>query len=361
VTAVKQTTGEGWRSADPRQLLDEVPSGVVVIDRTLTIVDHNRAFAKIFDGARGRHCYQAIRGRQRACPDCPVRAAFADGADRTVEIVGRDRSGRDIPLLVSVSPIDGGEGRVEHVAAIMSDLGGCKRLQHEYQTLFEQVPCFVAVINRDHRVVQANDAFRRTFGEPTGEQCFHLYKRRRTPCRDCAVRDTFADGAVHSRDETGIALDGRIVPFRAVTAPLLAEDGAVTHVLEMGIDLATSTVRGERAQKAGALQQAFVASSAEAIVIFDDEQRLVSINEAAERLFGHALSQLVGRRLPRRILPEDLRGALDGDGTGEHPRDVLLTGCSGQVSARVTVQKLEVAGCFLGTALIARARGSSGG
>ncbi len=102
------------------------------------------------------------------------------------------------------------------MAAITTDLTTTKRLQREYQTLFEKVPCYVAVLNRDRRVVKANEMFRRTFGEPRGEFCYKLFKHRRTECEDCPAAKTFADGGSYTSRHVGPARDGKRDPLRGV-------------------------------------------------------------------------------------------------------------------------------------------------
>ena len=44
------------------RIFDEIPSGVVLVDPSLTIIDHNRAFADLFGEARGSSCHAATKG-----------------------------------------------------------------------------------------------------------------------------------------------------------------------------------------------------------------------------------------------------------------------------------------------------------
>ncbi len=79
------------------------------------------------------------------------------GEPRTVEQKGIDVLGREVHYLVNLTPIPAGADEPEFVAAITTDLTAAKQLQSEYEALFEKVPCFVALINRDHRVVKGNE------------------------------------------------------------------------------------------------------------------------------------------------------------------------------------------------------------
>ena len=230
-----------WQSADRTSLFDEIPCGIVVIDRDYTIVDHNPGFVEVWGSGLGAKCYAQTRGRTRRCQNCPAEMTFRDGERRVLEQNGVDRNGRPVHSLVQVTPVHDGAGTVSHVAVISTDLTATRRLQSEYQTLFEQVPCFVAVLNREYRVVKANRMFRKVFGEPTGEHCYTLLKRRQQKCDDCPAERTFADGATHVCRHVGLSRSGEDAPYMVSTAALLPGDGGPSHVIEMALDLSEVT------------------------------------------------------------------------------------------------------------------------
>ncbi len=98
------------------QLLEEVPSPVVVIDRAHTIVDHNRAFAQLFGEEKGRLCFEVTHRCAQQCPGCPASETFADGQRRVLEETGVGRGGRPVHYLVQLTPLCDGVGAVRHVA-----------------------------------------------------------------------------------------------------------------------------------------------------------------------------------------------------------------------------------------------------
>jgi histidine kinase len=337
------------------RIFDEIPSGVVLVDPSLTIIDHNRAFADLFGEARGSPCFEATKGRSSPCPSCPALESFSDGHQRVIEQQGNDSNGREIHYLVQITPVMGADNRPEYVAAITTDLTATRRLQREYKTLFEQVPCFVAVINRDHRVVKGNELFRKTFGEPTGEHCYRLYKRRREPCQKCPVDRTFADGLSHASRQMGMARDGRPTPYLVFTAPLLADDGEVTHVIEMALDMTAHADLEQKLSRATVLRQALVESSLDAIVVFDEKQKVLLVNQAAEDLLGCPRDEMIGRPAPKRLFPKALYPVLKGRENQALLHETAVTNEAGErIPVRIAAVALEVDGKFGGAALIAQ-------
>jgi histidine kinase len=296
-----------WPVVRARELLEEMPAGVMVMDRDFRIVDHNRAFGEVYGPSLGQPCYQVYKDRGTPCPECPARETFGDGRPRVLEETGRDRRGQTLHYLARVVPVRDEDGSISHVAAITTDLTATKRLQREYQTLFEKVPCYVAVLNRDRRVIKANEAFRRTFGEPRGEFCYSLFKQRSTECEECPAAKTFEDGRSHTSRQVGHARDGRETHYVVSTAPLLQGEGQTSHVIEMALDVTEMDELEAQLHHAHVFRRVLVENALEAIVVIDEAQRVVLMNKAAEALWGAGRAAIVGRKAPSSMVLAPLR------------------------------------------------------
>ena len=54
-----------------------------------------------------------------------------------------------------------------------------KTSQQEFQSLFENVPCYISVQDRNLRLLRVNRDFRKDFGENIGSHCYQVYKNRK--------------------------------------------------------------------------------------------------------------------------------------------------------------------------------------
>ncbi|MCG6923344.1 MAG: PAS domain-containing protein [Acidobacteria bacterium] len=343
-----------WPVSKAQALLEEMPSGIMVMDRDFRIVDHNRAFVDVYGTNVGRPCYQVYKDRGTACPDCPAQQTFDDGRPRVLEETGLDRNGQTIHYLARVVPLRDEAGEITHVAAITTDLTATKRLQREYQTLFEKVPCYVAVLNRDRRVIKANEMFRRTFGEPRGDFCYKLFKGRRTECEDCPADKTFVDGRSHTSRHVGQTRDGSETHYVVSTAPLLQGDGETTHVIEMALDVTEMTALEAQLQHAHVFRQALVENALEAIVVIDEAQKVLLMNKAAETLWGADRRTLIGHKAPKAMLPAALRRQRASTGATVLLPDTTITSLTGeQVPVQLAGMTIFHEGSYLGGAVIA--------
>jgi len=336
-------------------LLRDVPCAVMVMDRNLCIVDHNRAFEDVFGKSVGKRCFQVYKNRGTACLECVAAETFADGKRRVLEESGIDCHGRTVHYQAQLTPLRGPDGEIAHLAGVTTDLTTTKMLQKEYQTLFEKVPCFVAVLNRDKRVVKANEMFRRTFGEPRGESCFKLFKQQCQECDNCPADLTLQDGESHTARHVGTARDGTATHYVVSTAPLVRGDGEITHVIEMCLDITKLAELEKELRKSNTIRKALVENSLDAIVVTDEAQRVVLMNKAAEELWSGQRDQSIGRRVPRRMIPAPLRRKRTPSDEIIQLHDSTITNlCGEEIPVRLVDMTLAEGDTMLGSAVIAQ-------
>lgn len=103
--------------------------------------------------------------------------------------------------------------------------------------LFAAVPCFICVLNQDHQVIEANSLYRKEFDVTDRSLCYEICKQRSSPCLDCQVDRTFADGGIYSSEETLVARDGRRINAVVHTQPVYDDNGEISAVMEVFTDV----------------------------------------------------------------------------------------------------------------------------
>jgi PAS domain S-box-containing protein len=120
------------------------------------------------------------------------------------------------------------------VAILRRELDQTRR---NYERLFTAVPCFICVLGRDHRIIEANSLYRREFGATDRSLCYEVCKKRTSQCPDCIVDRTFADGRIHSNEETLITGEGDRINVVVHTRPVYDDDGEISAVMEVFTDI----------------------------------------------------------------------------------------------------------------------------
>ena len=103
--------------------------------------------------------------------------------------------------------------------------------------LFDQVPICISIIDRDYRIVDANDRFREMFGAWEDRPCYQVYKGRDEPCLNCAAVQSFEDGQVRTREEEGVVRNGEAMDYLVHMAPIRGPYGKIRYVVEMCTDI----------------------------------------------------------------------------------------------------------------------------
>ena len=93
-------------------------------------------------------------------------------------------------------------------------------MEHRFQKYFEALPCYLTVQDAEFRIVDANERFRKDFGDWEGRYCYQVYKHRSEKCEVCPVERVFHDGHTHRSEELVKPLDGREVSVVVEATPI---------------------------------------------------------------------------------------------------------------------------------------------
>lgn len=227
-----------------KKYFDSVPSYLTIQDKDFHLLDANQKFRKDFGDFQGRYCYQVYKNRSEKCEVCPVEKTFRDGQPHSSEEKIKTGNGNDVWVIVNTSPIFDDSGNIISVMEMSTDITDAKNLQDQlrssqkkYQLLFEEVPCFISIQDKDLKIIEANRMHREAFGTSFGSMCYKVYKHRNTKCEPCIIQQAFKDGKIHTQEEVVTSQDNRRMNVMVYAAPIKDGNGTVEHVIEMSTDI----------------------------------------------------------------------------------------------------------------------------
>lgn len=286
-------------------LFDQVPFAVAILDPAHNVVAANRHFGEFFGDWRDHKCYEVFKNKSKPCRRCQARAALGDGLVHVVDESGVDRHGRECHYVVHLTPIRDAAGEVRYVLAMASDLTETRRWQREYDWLFERVPCFVFVLDRDFRVIRANEKFRRAFGEAVGESCYSVCKRRDSRCEECPAASTFEDGEQHSAEQVGVHQDGSPSHYVVTSTSLARGEHGVEQVIGMAVDITHTHMLESELRETRDFYHRLIRNAPNAIVAIDPRGNTKMMNQAARSLLEWEPRQLPSGEWLKRMLPAE--------------------------------------------------------
>lgn len=225
-------------------LFDAIPCYVSVQGRDCKILKVNKRFRETFGNRCGDYCYAVYKQRDTKCVTCPMEQTFLDGKIHSSEELVFSPEGYPINIIAQTAPLFDEQNNVIAVVEMAIDITENKRLQRKleesiekYRMLFNEVPCFISVQNRDFKIIDANQRFKDEFGEGWGHFCYEIYKHRATKCEICPVAETFADGKIHVSEEIVADKRGNPINVLVYAAPIKNEQGEIAAVMEMSTDI----------------------------------------------------------------------------------------------------------------------------
>ncbi len=164
-------------------------------------------------------------------------------------------------------------------------------MQLDYRQVFHAMPCFLSVQDREFRIVDANERFRRHFGDFEGRYCYQVYKQRSEPCEVCPVARTFQDGERHEGEEEVRTLTGDELAVLVHTKPILNGAGEIVAVMEMSTDI-THIKNLQRLMRRSQRRYHTLFDEVPCYIsIQDQELNIIEANKAFQQDFGNVLGR----------------------------------------------------------------------
>ena len=226
------------------EYFNQTPYFVSLHNRDLQLVATNPIFNRHFGNRLGTRSWEIYEGEAGKPDTCPVAMSIRSEIVYTTRATARYRSGRKVPMIVHSAPIFNNDGEVDlvlEVATGSKEIEDIKlelqRTRQRYEMLFDEVPCHIAVLDRQRRMTGANRRFKEDFGEETGADFFDLFTHSRKPCCLSPIEQTLQDGEPHQAEMFMAAKNGRNLNAMVWTAPIKTATGKLVQVLVIFVDV----------------------------------------------------------------------------------------------------------------------------
>jgi len=251
-TAVGQAI-EGFSSASRRLASDldsgipyfnEMPCFVSIHNQDQKVAAINQLYRERLGDKTGKKSDDIYKKTETDRFKSAVNRTFQTGKGQRTKATVEYADGTEGQVMIHTAPIRDRSGNVGLVLEISADISEVKRLrdqlrdtQKRYQQLFDEVPCYISVQDRDLQIIGSNKRFKDHFDHKAGRYCYEIYKHRDEPCPDCPVAKTFLDGRSHPAEMVVTSKSGEQYHVLIWTAPLFDAYGEITQVMEMSTNI----------------------------------------------------------------------------------------------------------------------------
>ncbi len=110
--------------------------------------------------------------------------------------------------------------------------------RQRFEQLFNEVPCYILVVDRQFRLTTANRRYREDFGEHIGRHCWEIHTHHdELYATECPVAHTFRDGQSRTYEEVISDRHGEQRYVLTTTAAIRDGAGEIGQVMEMSTDI----------------------------------------------------------------------------------------------------------------------------
>jgi len=204
-------------------------------------------------------------------------------------------------------------------------------MEDAYHRYFDAMPCYLTVQDRDFRIIDANQRFRKDFGDFQDRFCYQVYKHRSEKCEICPVERVFMDGQNHRSEERVKCLDGKKVSVLVEATPIRDESGKIVAVIEMSTDITQIKSLERQLRRSQRRYHVLFDEVPCYISIQDPELHIVEANRAFQEAFGSCLGRKcyeIYKHRSEPCAPCPVQETLD-DGQ-PHTREEVVTSLSGE-------------------------------
>lgn len=335
-----------------REFFELVPFNVCVIDRKFNIITANKNFEEYFGDWHNIQCFIACKKRKNPCLNCKIADVLATGKVAVSNESGIDRYGKLCYYVVHLAPLKDSNGKVKYIVEMSMDITAVSRYQREYNILFERVPSFITVIDKDFNIIRANKKFRDTFGDVNRHKCFEIYKKKKTKCKNCPTELTFKDGQDHVYTQVGLSQSGDETYYIVNTTPLsLDDEGNPVLVIEIATDITEVTNLQKQLKQAHDFYATLIENSTDGIIALNNKGKTEILNPIAKEILEWKSQKKPGVEQNKKMLPNEFYHEADASGSIAKLRDVDLTTAKGnKIPVRFNAVELRSGNNVLGRA-----------
>jgi histidine kinase len=210
----------------------------------------------------------------------------------------------DIGSALEIRPL--GEAIQQMGKKIGRHQAALRKQRNEYQALFDNAPCMIAVQDKNFELIRYNRAFKERFDPVPGDFCYAAYKGRHEKCPDCPVEKTFIDGRSHYGETEGMGRQGQKKHWFFITAPVKDENGVITAAMEMSIDITPRKKLEQDLIKSEEKYHAIFNNIFNPVFVVDQVSlQILDCNIRARELYGPAGSDMTGKPFTDFFLEEE--------------------------------------------------------
>jgi PAS domain S-box-containing protein len=295
------------------KFIDLFPNNLAIIDDQYKVLYANKGFKDSFGNIVGKKINTLKDGSESPFGKDKLNSLIEGDEDRVSYKTSfalssiRNHYTINASVLLSVdSP--------KNIIILANNISGTNHWQKEFNLLFEKVPAFISILDRDHHIIRANDKFREYFGDVKGKHGYDGYHKKRQDIINCPAEYTFEDKGEHTSTVVGYTQNGEKIKLVVNSVPMAYDSNGVSLVMEIGLDISEITLLQEQLQHAHEFYSSIIDNAVDAIIAITNKGKTQIINNEARRILAWDSTRKPGVVKIKEFMPDEFFNEPDETG-----------------------------------------------
>ena len=217
---------------------NELPYCISIHDKDCNVLSSNNTYQLLLGDKTGKGSWEIYAGDCGVKEMCPVEMTIQKGAFISEKCIVNYENGSQVPVVVHTSPIYNNDREIEFVLEVFAGTQEIEKMssdfsttQQNYHQLFDAVPSYIAVLNRNKQITGVNRRFKEDFGDQTGRLFFDVLKPASIPVDNDPVSKVMSDSSPHQEEMVLTTENGTQYNMMTWAAPVSSPTGKLLQVL----------------------------------------------------------------------------------------------------------------------------------
>jgi PAS domain S-box-containing protein len=352
-----------------KSIFEGLEAAVICHDLDLNITNWNPAAEKLFgytlQELTGQKVYKLMDSAQYEEQAGMLKDLLANSESvRRFYTVRKSRTGEDLPVYITVSPIRNDTGEVTGASQIIRNITS-EKLAQEQQAMLAAIISGSedAIISKtlEGIITSWNKGAQAIFGyeahETIGQHVTMLMPPDRLHEEDYIIGNVRQGKKIEHFQTIRLAKDGSLIPISLTVSPVMDQAGKIVGVSKIARNITAQTLADEKQ----ATLAAIIESSDDAIISKNLDSIITTWNTGAEKIFGYTERETIGKHIslllpPDRLSEEDvIIGKIKAGEKVDHFQTVRLRKDGTELQVSLTISPIRKSdGTIIGASKVAR-------
>ena len=304
-----------------KQILDSLPFGYALIKDDLSFLSYNDIFSKLFSFESAPN--PSISSFFNSEIKTRIKEVFDTGNEIVTYWTSEHPKRKFKSFLINIIPMLK-DNQVQNILCLVNDNSEPNQWQKEFNLLFEKVPAFISIVDKDLKVVRSNERYRDTFGDIHSVFTTEQSRKKAFEHSNSPTALSFKEGREHVATQIGMTKSGNKIHLIISSTPLAINDNGVSLVMEIATDITELNQLQEQLHQAHDFYADLIESSADGIIAIDNKGKTQIFNQSARNILDWDNARKPGIAKIVEVLPEEFFKDPDLEGNLISDKEIII-------------------------------------